>query len=173
MLIKLVDDCRNLVDTAAGRRKPRECTRGCGAVRTPSKRVMQHVKNAMLHRTMTIEHPASSSWDRSSVNGARGFATAWTQRPCSSSASAQLNQPDYLADPGIIYRSLAGGMGIVRQPPWQSIPGAAYECKGGPKCHATTELLRFLRECQWDADVFSSSKERAALQQKTQWWWRP
>ena len=172
MLLKLVDVRRSQEDTAAGRCRPREQTRGCGEVRTASKRVMEYVKHAILHHTMTIEHPAFSSWDRSNVHGARRFATAWNQKPRSRSDIAQLTQPEYLADPGIIYRSLAGGMGIARQPPWQWIPGAAYECKGGPKNHAATELLRFLHECPWDADVFSSSKGRVAAQQKTHWWWR-
>ena len=97
--------------------------------RTPSKRAMCYVKKAMDNHSITRNYPL---WDQSNQHD--WVMTAWNQRLA---YGATMNQPEYLADPTIVYRSLAGGKGIITWPPSCLIPGAAYEpFRGGPRDHA-------------------------------------
>ena len=96
----------------------------------------------------------------------RSHLTAWNQnvglgQSDDDKKHMPLNQPQYLADAGIIYRSLAGDMGVVLNPPVREIPGAAFECLGGPRSFASTELQAFMQESSWDADEYKTAAQRA------------
>ena len=123
-------------------------------LRTPSKRVMSYAKNAMAHHSLTAQHPM---WQllHASIAGNELVRTAWNQE--TRSPQSPMNQPQYLADPGIIYRSLAGRMGLVEWPPCRQIPGAGWEpFKGGPR-HYAMDLLKRLPSQHWAAHEDSHS----------------
>ena len=113
--------------------------------RTASKRVMSYTKNAMAHHSITVDHPM---WrlHTATIAGSERVRTAWNQN---TTRGSTMNQPQYLADPAIIYRSLAGRRGLVEWPPWHDIPGAGWEpYKGGPR-HYAIDLLARLPNKHW------------------------
>ena len=117
-------------------------------LRTSSKRVMAYAKIAMACHCLTSEHPKWNwDWGGPLWGGKPSVRTPWNQN--TAGRAPPMNQPQYLADPGIIYRSLAGGKGILRWPPSKDVPGAAWEpFKGGPRQYAL-DLLGRLTTVAW------------------------
>ena len=133
VLLKLIDEKTIEEACAQERKKYHDKENEDEGVRTPSKRAFAYVKTAMASHSVMQSHP---HWDRYAPH------TSLVRTPWSQSLLGPMNQPAFLADPVAIYRSLAGGKGIVTWPPSWLIPGAGYEpYRVGPRQHALGLLV--------------------------------